>query len=230
MKKEELPDWVRVKLPEKQTEELWENIESISEFAEESRYSAQQLYNWKNKDAFLPIDLVRKVLESFEVKAMKGRNNSKPVKNPDFPLGFSDELLTRVDTSVSVNREGTPVYSTQEASLFERFGELLDQIGDVPYSVYRRSGYELRYPKFLHDLMMLENYEGDFAALFDEKGRFEGDEMVADDIFIEVGSFEGELWHMEKRYRLALITGNVQELKAVLKSRGLKASALDHNF
>lgn len=208
-----MPDWARVKLPEEQTEEFWEEVGSIKDFAEDSDYSAQQLYNSKNKDLFLPIYLVRKVLESFEVKAMKGRNNSKPVEGPGFPLNFSDELLTRIEASVSVNRDGTPVYSTQEASLLERFRELLDEVGEVPYSVYRRSGYELRYPKFLHDLIKLEGYEEDFAALFDEIGHFEGDEMVAGGRRQSIEGFEGRIFSKEKRYKFAVWRGDSDELE-----------------
>lgn len=230
MNVDELPEQIRVKLPEKQERKLWEEIEaeSIAEFAQVTSYSTQQLYNWKNKDVFLPVDLVRQVLKDFEVSSMKGRNNSRPIENPEFPLKITDELVTRVYSSVSVNGEGTPFYRVKEASLLKRFYDLLENIGDVPISTYRRSGYQLRYPKYLHELIVSQEHSTDFAALFDEKGEFkEGEYMVVDEVKLNVTEFEGNLWSDRKKYKLALLRNDSEELKHIIESQSQKMDNLE---
>ncbi len=233
MKLECLPSSIRVKLDEEGEKELWQKVDGrggVKRFCRDTGFSASDVYNWKNKDVFYPVDFVVELLgegsESF-VTAFKGGGRSLPVRNPRFPLDIGDELLTRIDCSVSVNREGVPVYRSQELSLIERFRELLSGIGDVPVSVYSRSGYELRYPKYLHKVFQAIDYEVDFAVLVDERGEIENGKVRVGGRAIPVEEFQGDLYSREKRFRLALERGDSGEVSRILgEERGKVRDAL----
>ena len=167
----ELPQDLRVKLTQEAEDELWHRIDEfggVKEFTEHFEYSQSKLYNWKNKDSFLPVKFVKRLMggnNAKGIKALQGKGRSKAVKNPEFPLQISDELLTRVEVSVSVNSEGIPTYITDERSLAQRFRELLEDLGELPSRSYVRKGrFEIRYPKFLQELFQSLEYEKNFLS------------------------------------------------------------------
>jgi len=176
MKFSEMPKEIRVKLSREAKEEFWKTIEEfggIKEFSTSFNVSASKMYNWKNKDSYIPISVVKRVHGTESAKkitAYKGKSRSKPVQNPVIPLPKNNEFLTRINTSVILSK-GTPTYQVNDKGLIERVINLLQKYGDVPYTVYnRKSVYELRYPKYMHELFEKIPYNKDFAALVDEKG------------------------------------------------------------
>lgn len=209
MKFQELPDSIRVKLTEETERRFWKTIDDfggVQQFSQEFGYSRSKLYNWKNKDCFLPVELVRTVLGSSPegIVAIKGRSNSRPLENPGFPLPVTAELLTRVKCSVVVNREGVPFFQSDDIGRIERFAELLEDLGEVPFQVYNRSVYELRYPKYLQKIFSSVDFDTSFAALVDEKGVVENGFVKAGDRKVPVEEFEGELYSRDKKLQLAL--------------------------
>ncbi len=232
MKFSELPDTVRVKLTEEGEKELWHRIDEfggVKGFSDAFGYSSSSLYNWKNKDVFVPVDLVRKVMgneASEEVVAFKGRGRSRPVSNPVFPIPEDDELLTRVQASVHVNRKGIPVYQADDQGLVNRFTDLLTRIGEVPHKIYSRSLYELRYPKYLHEIFSKMSYEKDFAALVDEKGSVEDGSVNLEDKSVSVDNFERELFHRGKALDLALEREASAEVERLLGEEASKVRSL----
>lgn len=217
MEFEELPPEIRVKLDEQQEKQLWKKADNygIPEAAAQTDYSCSSIYNWRSKDSFLPVEFVSPFLEVESVKALKGGGRSKPMENVQFPLELPDELLTRVNVSVKVNREGVPVYQTTERSLLERFAELLESLG-VPYSVYSRAVYELRYPKYFHSIMESEEYEEDFAALVDEVGEVKKGLLEAHGREIYLDNFEGELYSRDKALELALQRDDEEKIREIM--------------
>jgi len=145
LKFSELPDSIRIKLSEKGKKEFWHRIDEfggIKNFCEAFDYSSSTVYNWKNKDSFIPVELIRNVFgteASDEVIALKGEGRSKAIKNPDLPLEVEDELLTRVECSVNANSNGIPVYQSSDRGNVERFIEILGSLGGVPFELYSSS-------------------------------------------------------------------------------------------
>ncbi len=226
----ELPEDIRVKLSEKGEKELWHRVNEfggIKTFSQSFEYPSSKLYNWKSKEAYIPIELVRKVFGaeySEEVTAYKGRGRSQPVKNPVFPLPENNELLTRIKCSVNLSK-GTPIYQTGDQGLVERFQELLELYGEVHFKVYRRkSVYELRYPGYLHRIFQLMNYERDLNALIDEKGVVK-DKIILEDEEIEPDQIN-ELYHRDKRMRLALIEEDEKEITRLMSEEKKKVREL----
>lgn len=229
----ELPEGLRVKLSEDAEKELWHRIDEfggVKEFTQHFDYSTSKLYNWKNKESFLPVKFVQRLMggnNTAGVKALKGKGRSKAVKNPEFPLQVPDELLTRVEASVSVNSEGIPTYIADERSLVKRFQELLQGLGEVPVSGYNRDGrFEFRYPKFLQELFQVLEYRKDFTALVDEEGTVEDGKLKASDREVAVEDFSGELYSREKRFELALQRGDEDEIKQILGDEASKVQKL----
>lgn len=223
MKLSELPDQTRVKLSEEGREEFWHRVDEfggIKQLSESFDYSSSKMYNWKSKESFLPIDLVRKVFgneASDEIIAIKGKGRSKAIENPEIPLPKNSELLTRIEESVSVNSNGTPIYQTDDRGNAERFIELLEEIGEVPYSVYVREIYEVRYPKFLQQLFEDMSYEEHLGALIDEKGSIQEGKIVLPDKQIGVDEFKGQVFHRDKRLQLALARGDREEVTQLMQ-------------
>jgi len=217
-----LPDSIRVKLDGEGESLLWDEIEEkggVKEFCDCSDYTFSQVYNWRSKDVFIPVEFVKELLGdqvSEHVMAFKGRGRSVPVDDPQFPL-LIGELLTRVDCSASVNREGVPVYRSDEISLIDRFRELLSGIGDVPVSVYsRESGYELRYPKYLQVIFEDIEFEEDLSALIDEKGSIGERRIIIGEREIPVEEFDGELYSRRKSLELALRRQDAEKVEEIL--------------
>lgn len=218
----EIPDFVRIKLSGSGKDEFWHRIDEfggIKSFCDAFDYSTTTVYNWKNKDSFIPVELVRNVFgteASDDVKAFKGKGRSRPVKNPDFPLKLEDELLTRINCSVNVNSNGIPVYQSSDRGNVERFAELMGKIGQVPIEVYNRSVYELRYPKYLHQILSVLEYEEDFGALVDEEGRFESGKLIAGERELKVENFEEKLYSRDKALQLALARDNKDKIQRIM--------------
>jgi len=212
---------VRIKLDRKGTQEFWHRVNEfggVKNFADAFGISPSKMYNWKAKEAYIPIKLVKKVFgnqASQHVKAYKGGGRSKPVKNPAYPIPENNELLTRINCSVTVNKNGIPLYQASDEGLIRRFNELLQKIGDVPIKLYDRDIYELRYPKYLHKLLMKLDYEQDLDALVDEKGRIENNQVLLNEDKIGVENL-GELYHREKRLKLALIRKDNNEIAKLM--------------
>ncbi|MFP4230139.1 MAG: hypothetical protein ACLFRK_03290 [Candidatus Nanohaloarchaea archaeon] len=215
MRFSELQD-LRIKLDETGRKEFWHRVEEfggVKTFAEAFEFSPGKAYNWKSKDSFIPIELVKKVFgneASQHVKAYKGPKNSSPIRNPVFPIPENDELLTRIEYSVTVNRKGIPVYQTNDEGLVRRFQKLLNEVGDVPVKIYRRDIYELRYPKHLHQLLDSMSFEEDLDARIDEEAEIEGKILLNGE---EVRPEKvGKLFHREKRMKLALLKQDNEEV------------------
>lgn len=232
MKLSELPDKIRVKLSQEGQDEFWHRVDEfggVKAISDGFDYSASKMYNWKSKGSFLPVDLVRKVFgseASDEIMAIKGEGRSRAIEDPQIPLPENDELLTRVDLSVTVNSDGTPIYQADDRGNAERFVQLLQDIGDVPYSVYVREVYEIRYPKFLQDLLDRIDFEEDIAALIDEEGVIEDGEAVYPGGRIEVDEFGGELFHRDKRLQLALAREDREEVTRIMQEEAKKSREL----
>lgn len=217
----ELPEGIRVKLDKENERQLWDRIDEcggVSDFSDTFGVSVSKLYNWKNKDVFYPVEFVRRVMEgnaSENVRAIKGEGRSRPLYGVDFPLGENDELLTRINTSVKVNREGVPVYISQERSLVERFSELLSVLGEVPRELYSRQRYELRYPKYIHEILLKMDYEPVLEAQVDERGEIGDGKAVLPDREVDLEKI-GRLYSRDKRLQKALETGDSEVLEEII--------------
>lgn len=225
-----LPGDIRVRLDGKSDGKLWQEIDvrgGIRAFCSSTGFDESRVYNWKNHCSFYPARFVGEVLENPGIEALKGGGRSRPLENPVLPLPASDELLTRASCSVSVNREGVPVYRAAEQSLVDRFRELLFRLGDVPVSVYSRpGGYELRYPAYLHSIFIEMEFEPRFSALVDEEGRIEEGKLLADGRSVDVGDFDGRLYSDEKRLELALERGDSETVSELIGEEARKVRQL----
>ena len=228
----ELPEFIRIKLSEPGKKEFWHRLDEfggIKNFCEAFDYSSSTVYNWKNKDGFIPVEVVKSVFgteASDEVVAFKGEGRSKPVENPEFPIEVSEELLTRIECSVNVNSNGIPFYQVNDQGLVDRFAELLQEIGDVPFKVYNRSVYELRYPKYIHNIFSAIEFEKNFAAVVDEKGEIRDGYVRVEDREIPVAEFDRELYSRQKKYELYLARGDSEKLEEVISEEASRVGLL----
>ncbi len=225
----DLPEETRVKLTEKGRDQLWHRVDEfggVKQLSEAFDFSASKMYNWKNKDSYLPINFVKRLMgenPSF-IESIKGKGRSKEWRT-DFPLEVSDELLTRIDASVNVSEEGTPVYITGEDSLAERFSDLLDN-HDIPYKMYSRDRYEIRYPKFVHRILQQIDYEKNVAALVDEEGIIEDSKILLGSREIPVEEFSGKIYSREKRLELAVAKEDSETIKDLISEESAKVRKL----
>jgi|APHM01.1.fsa_nt_gi hypothetical protein len=233
LKLSDLPENLRIKLTQSGRRELWHRVNEFrgaKNLAEEFDYSKSKIYNWKSKHLALPIDFVRQIMaenNNEEIILLKGPSSSGKIKNPQFPLKVSDELMTRVKFSVKENFEGTPVYITPEKSLAERFGELLENLGKFEYKVYSRdSRFELRYPKFLHEIFLDINFEEDLGALVDETGEIQDGKILLKDRKIPVEDFDKEIFSREKRFELALERGDSEKIADMMVEESERVRSL----
>lgn len=223
---------VRIKLDEKGSKEFWKIVDEfggVQEFSSSFEISSSKMYNWKSKDCFIPIELVRMAFGnegSHHVEALKGPGRSKPIKDIEFPINQDNELLTRISCSVNVNKNGIPLYQTSDIGLLNRFAELLCQIGETPYKIYERDIYELRYPKYLHKILTQIDYSEDFDALIDEKAKID-DKIILEDKEIKPEKIN-QLYHRGKRLKLALMKeDNMEVAKMMSEEREKIKSFLD---
>jgi hypothetical protein len=229
----ELPGDLRVQLTGEGFEELWHRVDEfggVKTLSDSFEFSQSKMYNWRNKELALPVKFVRRIMgenSTREIQALKGKGRSGSIQNPVFPLPIADEFLTRVEASVKENSEGTPFYITREKSLVNRFVELLEKIGDVEYEVYSRSSrYEVRYPKFLHNIFSGLEYKQSLTALIDEKGEIQDRKILGDGEEIPVEEFDGELFSREKSFELALQRGNSEKIAELMAEESSKVRKL----
>ncbi|MFB6147451.1 MAG: hypothetical protein ABEJ66_01065 [Candidatus Nanohaloarchaea archaeon] len=225
---EDLPPGTRLKLDGEGEDELWREVDSrggVRSFCGKTGFDEARVYSWKNHCSSYPVEFVLELVDdaSPHVTGLKGGGRGSTVEDPELPLPVNRELLTRVEVSVSVNRDGVPVYRAGEFSLVERFNELLQELGNVPVSVYSRSpGYELRYPKIVHSLLEGREFEPDFAALVDERGRIEKGKLVAGNRDMDVENFSGELYSRDRRLELAVERNDREEIEKLIGEEARK--------
>lgn len=231
-----IPENFRVKLSEKGKKDLWHRVDEfggVKNLAEAFGYSRSKIYNWKSKDLALPVNFVRQIMgenNTDEIILLKGLGSSGKIENPKFPLKISNELLTRVEASVKENKEGTPIYIASEKGLAERFSELLANLGEVEHRVYSRdSRFELRYPKFLHEIFCTIDFEEDLAALIDETGQIQDGKILLDDREISVAGFDEKIFSREKSFELALERGDSEKIAELMAEESEKVKGLIGN-
>lgn len=223
---------VRVKLDEPGRKEFWHRVDEfggVKTFSEAFEISSGKIYNWKSKNSFLPIELVKKVFGnegSTHVESYKGPGRSKAVKNPVFPVPENNELLTRIQCSVTTNKNGIPVYQASDQGLIERFIELLNELGDVPFKIYDRDVLELRYPKYLHEFFQEMSFEEDLGALVDEKVWFEENKIILEGEEIDPKRLEN-IYHRDKRLKLALMREDKKEIAKLMGLEKNRISKID---
>lgn len=224
---------VRIKLDEPGRKEFWHRVEEfggIKTFSQAFDISSGKIYNWKSKNSFLPTKLVKKVFgneASQHVKSYKGPGRSKPVEDPVFPIPENDELLTRIDCSVTINKNGIPLYQASDIGLVKRFSEILQEVGKVPYKIYERDVFELRYPKHLHRILDQMTFEQDLDALVDEKATFEDDKVILNSKEIDPTDLDN-IYHRDKRLKLALMRQDNKEIAKLMSEEKEKVrKALD---
>lgn len=226
---QDFPDSVRVQLSPASEDRLWQAVEDtggITAVAAQHGYSRSRLYNWKHKDTFLPVAFVRPFLDDPAVTAVKGGGRSRPWNAPSPPVPVDDELLTRIDASVHVNRDGVPIYQTDDPGLVQRFVTLVERYGDIPFSVYRRTIYEIRYPKYFHDILQTADYSPVFAAQADETGHVADNQVIAGGDAVPVDQFDGTLHHRGKKLQLALARGDTAAITSLMASEAAKVQQL----
>ena len=232
LKFSEIPVFIRIKLSERGKEEFWHRIDEfggIKNFCENFDYSTSKVYNLKNKDSYIPIELIKSVFgneTAGEVIALKGKGRSRPLKKPEFPIKVDNELLTRIQTSVNVNSNGIPIYQSNDEGNVRRFIQLLERIGNTPYELYNRSVYELRYPKYLHKILSEIQYEEDFGALIDEKGEIKDQKLIAGNKEKKVEDYEGKLFSRQKRYEFYLARGDSQKLRELISEEASRVGSM----
>jgi hypothetical protein len=231
-----LPEELRVKLSEDGEQELWHRVcefGGVKNLAEAFNYSASKIYSWKSKDLALPVNFVRQIMgvnNTEEIILLKGPGSSGEIRNPEFPLEISDELLTRAKFSVKENSEGTPIYLAPERSLVDRFAELLEKLGEADYRIYsRESRFELRYPKFLQSIFSNLEFEEDLAALVDETGEIQDGKILLENREIPVKEFGEEIFSREKSFELALARGDSERIAELMAEESEKVRSLVEN-
>jgi hypothetical protein len=225
----ELPEETRVKLTEEGVDDLWHRVDEfggIQQLSEAFDFSTSKMYNWKNKDSYLPIKFVKRLMgeNPSKIKAIKGKGRGKAWKT-GFPISENDELLTRIQESVKVGEEGVPYYITDESGLYRRFQELMDEL-NAPYKAYSRNRYEVRYPKFVHTVLQKMRYEQDKAALVDESGTVKDDYIELKDEKIPVSEFAGTLYSRDKKLELAIARGDTELIQQLISEESSKVRKL----
>ncbi|MFB6180506.1 MAG: hypothetical protein ABEJ93_01385 [Candidatus Nanohalobium sp.] len=214
-----LPQGLRVKLPEGKEEKLWSKVEDkgVSSAADCTGFKASKVYNWRSKGSALPPTFISEFVKADEIKYLKGEGSGAKVEGLKFPLDLSQELLTRVACSVSVNRDGTPFYITGESSLVKRFSELLQKELEASATVYSREDrFELRYPACLQKVFESIEFEKGLPAAVDEQGAVENGAVKALNREKDVNIFSGRLYSRRKRYRLAVEREDKEVLKQLV--------------
>ncbi|WEL19141.1 hypothetical protein [Candidatus Nanohalococcus occultus] len=220
---ERLPDSIRLKLEAEDERQLWERAEKkgLKTLAEENGFKPYNLYSWRAEKTFLPKKVVQLILENPEIAEIKGEGRSRPTK--DFqPENITDELLTRISESVSVNKEGVPIYQNTDRGCAKRFIQLLDELGAVPYSVYDRDVYEVRYPKYLHEIFEKKVFEPVFWVKVDESGSVQNGRLEAEGKTMGVSEFDGRLYSREKRLQLAIERKDSKEIEELMAAEAAR--------
>jgi hypothetical protein len=182
---------------------------SVKEFAKRHGFTPRQVYSWRSRDIAVPVELLEAAsVEPDHIVTLKGRGRSLRVRDPKLPFRPSRELLTRIRESVHRDEAAAPVYVTDDRGNLERFQELLRCLGDVETSVYdRERRYQLRYPSFLDSILRDRDFEPMFPALVDESGSVGDQYLEAGSEKVRIDEFDGELYSVRKKYRLAASKG-----------------------
>jgi len=225
----DLPDDTRVKLTDEGRHELWHRVDEfggVKKLSNAFDFSASKMYNWRNKNSFMPISFVKRLMgdNPSRIEAIKGNGRGKEWQT-DFPIAENPELLTRIRQSVKVNEEGVPFYITGEKTLYSRFQELLDEI-QVPYRSYSRKRYEIRYPKFVHEVFQQMSFEEDISALVDESGHIDNDSVIVGDRKIPVSDFKGTLYSRDKKLELAIARNDTDTIQQLISEESYKVRKL----
>ena len=213
---------VRVKLDEPGREEFWHRVDEfggIKTFSNAFDFPPSKIYNWKSKDSYIPIQLVKKVFgneASQHVTAYKGEGRSKPIEKPVFPIPENNELLTRINHSVTTNKNGIPLYQATDIGLVKRFSDLLQELGEVSYTLYERDIFELRYPKYIHQIFKQMDYEENLDAKVDEEGVFKNGKIFLDNKEIDPKNLTN-IYDRQKRLKLALKREDNDEITKLMK-------------
>lgn len=228
MKIDQLPKQSRVKISSEDMESLWDKASELgaSKTSEITGYSSSKIYSWKSKDLFLPADFVLEFVEDAEVLEVKSNGRGSSIENPNLDFSELDELLTRFNQSVYINKEGVPFYRTNEYSLLERFREILSKLGDFEVKIYRRGFYEIRFPKIVQLVLSELDYSADLGALVDESGRIADGEVLVNDSVVSVNEFDQRLYSDRLRSRLAIEKGDKDELQRIIADQASKANSL----
>jgi hypothetical protein len=230
LKFEDLPDDTRVRLTEKGREDLWHRVNEfggVKQLSEAFDFSSSKMYNWKSKNSFMPIRFVRRLMGQNppEIEAIKGKSRGSPWLI-SFPVEVNEEILTRIESSVTVNKKGTPVYITDEKSLASRFTSLLDEIG-VESSFYNReSRYEVRYSKYSHKVLSSLDFDEDFATLVEEEGEITDGKVMASDREVSAEEFDAELHLRSKAFDLALACEDKEKIQELIAEESNKVRNL----
>ena len=229
IKLSDLPGNLRVELTQSGKLELWHRVDEfggVKDLAGEFDYSRSKIYNWKSKDLALPLSFVQQIMgenNTEQITLLKGKGGSGKIQNPKFPLQISEELMTRIEVSITENKEGTPVYITSEKSLQERFTKLLNELGKVEYKTYtRESRYEVRYPKFLQKILSNVEFKEDLAALVDEKAKIENSKITLENRQIPVEEFDQKIFSREKNFELAIERGDSEKIAELMAKESEK--------
>lgn len=228
----ELPEETRVKLTEDGRDDLWHRVDEfggVKQLSEAFDFSASNMYNWRNKNSYLPIKFVKRLMgeNPSKIESIKGSGRGKSWKT-SFPIPENNELLTRIKASVKVSEEGIPFYITNEKSLANRFQELLDEYS-IPHKNYSRDRYEIRYPKFVHSVLSQMTYEEDLSALVDEKGSIEDEKIIVESRQISVNEFSGQLHSRERKLELAVASEDSETISELISEESSKVRRLLQN-
>jgi hypothetical protein len=162
-----------------------------------------------------------------ELTELKGKGSSGTIKKLEFPIQISNELLTRIETSVKENSDGTPTYLTEEKSLADRFTELMQDLGNVQLKTYsRNSRYEVRFPKFLNQLLSNLEHQPNLPALIDEKGEIKQNKITVEDQSIDIMEFDEKLYSREKKFEIALQRENSDTIAELMAEESSKVRNL----
>lgn len=229
----ELPEHLRVKLTERGREELWHRVNEfggIKQLSESFDFSQSKMYNWKNKDLALPVKFVRRLMgqnATSEIVLLKGEGSGGKIENPVFPLEVSDEFITRVEASVAVNKDGVPSYISNDRGRVERFSDLLEEVGRFSYTEYQRGSiFELRFPKFIYEIVSEIESEQDQSVLFDEEGSFFDGEPRLNEEKVRITDYKDKVFSSDKRLKLALENEDGEVIKSLVGSTARSASHL----
>ena len=183
---------------------------SVKEFAKRNGFRPQQVYSWRSRDIAVPVELLGAAgVERDHIVKLKGSGRSLEVRKPKLPLQPCRELLTRIQESVHRDEAAAPAYITDDRGNLERVQELLRELGDVETTVYdRERRYQLRYPSFLDSILRDRGFEPVFSALVDESGSVGGRYLKAGSEKVRIDEFDGELYSVRKKYRLAAARGD----------------------
>lgn len=228
----ELPEETRVKLTEEGRDELWHRVDEfggVQQLSEAFDFSASKMYNWRNKESYLPIKFVKRLMgeNPSKIESIKGAGRGKAWKT-GFPIPEDDELLTRIEASVKVSEEGIPFYITDEKTLAERFQNLLNEY-IIPHELYSRDRYEVRYPKFVHTVFDKMDYEENLPALVDENGEIENEKIIVDSQEISVDEFSGKLYSRERKLELAVAREDSETISQLISEESSKVRKLLQN-